>query len=41
MGPARSTYGGDEKCIRGFGGGNLGGRDHLEDPDEDGRIILR
>jgi len=41
MDPACSTYGGDEKCIRGFGGGNLREREHLEDPDDDGRIILR
>jgi hypothetical protein len=28
-------------CIHGFGGGNLREGDHLEDPDIDGRIILR
>ena len=27
--------------IQGFGWGNLGERDHLEDPGIDGRIILR
>jgi len=41
MNRARSTYGGEEKCMRGFGGGNLRKRDHLDDPGIDGRIILR
>ena len=36
-----STYGGEERRIQGFGGGNLRERDHLEDPGVDGRIILR
>jgi len=30
-----------ERCIEGFGGGNLREREHLEDPGVDGRIILR
>jgi len=30
-----------ERCIQGFGGGNLRERDHLEGPGVDVRIILR
>jgi hypothetical protein len=41
VGRACSTYGGDEKRIQGFGGGNMRGKSHLEDPGVDGRIILR
>jgi hypothetical protein len=41
MGGACSAYGREERHIGGFGGGNLRERDHLEEPDEDGRIILR
>jgi hypothetical protein len=41
MGGARSTYGGQEKCIQGFVGGNLSEGDHLEDPGIDGRVILK
>jgi hypothetical protein len=41
MGRARSAYGGEERCIRGLGGGNLRERAHLEDPGLDRRIILR
>ena len=33
-------YGGEEKRIQGFGGGNLMERDYLEYPVVDGRIIL-
>ena len=33
-------YGGEERHIQGFGGGNLRERDHLEDPGKDGPIIL-
>ena len=40
MGVACSTYGGDENCLPGFGGGKLMERDHLEEPGLDGRIIL-
>jgi len=41
MGRACSTYGEEERCIQGFGGGNLRERDHLGDPGVDGRIILK
>jgi len=41
MGGACSEYGGEERRIQGFGGGNLRGRDHLGDRGVDGRIILR
>jgi hypothetical protein len=34
-------YGGEERCIQGSDGGHLRERDHVEDPDIDGRIILR
>jgi len=40
MGGACSAYGGEERCILGFGGGNLRKKDHLEDPGVDGRIIF-
>jgi len=36
-----STYGGEEKSIQGFGGGNLKERDHLESPGIDERWISR
>ena len=36
-----STYGGEERPIQGFGGGNLREGDHLGDTGVDGRIILR
>ena len=35
-----SKYGREERCIQGFGG-EASERDHLEDLDLDGRIILR
>jgi len=41
MGGACSAYGGQERLIQGFGGGNLKEGDHLEYPDLNGRIILR
>jgi len=41
IGRACSTYGGQERCTQGCGGENLRERDHFEDPDVDGRIILR
>jgi len=41
MGGECSAYGGEERCIQGFGGGNMREGDHLGEPDVDGRIILR
>ena len=41
MSGACSTYGGEERSIKVFGGGSLRERDHLEDPCIDGRIIFR
>jgi hypothetical protein len=41
LGGACSRYGGQERCIQGFGGGDLMERDHFEDIGIDGRIILR
>jgi len=41
MGWACSTYGGQERCVQGFGGETWGERDHLEDPGIDGRILRR
>jgi len=32
-------YEGEERCIQGFGGGNLRERDHLGDPGIDGMIL--
>jgi hypothetical protein len=34
-------YGGQDRCIQGFGRGDPRERDHLEDIDVDGRIILK
>jgi hypothetical protein len=34
-------YGGQERCIQGFGGETLMERDHLEDLGIDWRIILK
>jgi hypothetical protein len=41
VGRACSAYGGEDRRIQGFDGGNLRLRDHMEDPGLDGRIILR
>ena len=41
MGGECSTYGGEERCIQGFGGETWGKKTTWEDPDIDGRIILR
>jgi hypothetical protein len=41
MGRTCGTYGGEERCIQGFSGGNLREGDHLEDPGVDGKIILK
>ena len=40
MGGACCTYGGRERCAQGFGRGNMKERDHWEDQDVDGSIIL-
>jgi len=40
IGGACSAYGAEERHIQGFGG-DFRERDHLGDPDVDGRIILR
>ena len=36
-----TRLGGEERYIQGFFGGELRERDHLQDPDVNGRIILR
>jgi hypothetical protein len=41
MGRTCGTYGGEERCIQGFSGGNLKEGDRLEDPGVDGRIMLK
>jgi len=41
MGGTCSAYGGEERCIQVLGWGNLRERDHLGNPDVDGKIILR
>jgi len=38
---ARSAYGGEMRCLKGFWWGNLREEDHLVDAGVDGRIILR
>ena len=40
MGGACNTFGGAERCIQGFLGGEVRERDHLEDLDIDRRIII-
>jgi len=40
MGGACGTCGEEERRIQGFGWGNLRERNHLGDPDIDGRLIL-
>jgi len=41
MGEACGAYGGGERCAQGSSWGNLRERDHWEDPDVDGRMVLR
>jgi hypothetical protein len=41
MGGECSTYGGEERCVQGFGWGDLRERDHWGDADADGRIIFK
>jgi hypothetical protein len=41
MDRACDTYGGEERCLQGFGGENPTGRGHLEDLGVDGRLILK
>ena len=41
MGRECGTCGLEERCIQGFGGGNLKERDYLEDLHVDGGIILK
>jgi len=41
MGWASSTYGVEERCIQGFGRGDLRERNNLGDQGVDGTIILR
>jgi hypothetical protein len=38
---ACSKYGGEDRCIQGCGGEKMTERDHFEDSDVDGGIILR
>jgi RAB protein geranylgeranyltransferase component A len=40
MDGACSTYGGEESCIQGWGGGNMTKCVYVEDQSVDGRIIL-
>jgi len=41
IGGACGTYERQERCLQGFGGGDLRGRDNMEDTDVDARIILQ
>jgi hypothetical protein len=41
MSRACSTYRGEKRCIQGFGGETLGKEITLEDPGENGRMILK
>jgi len=41
LGRACRTYGGGERCLQGSGGETLWERDHLGEPDVEGRIVLR
>jgi hypothetical protein len=41
MGCACSTYGGEQRCIKGFCGKTVRDRGHLGDPNVDVTIILR
>jgi hypothetical protein len=40
IGGACGMYGGEDRCIRSFDGGNMRERDHLEDLGVEGKIIL-
>jgi hypothetical protein len=41
IGDACSTYRGEKRCIQGFDGENLKGRDHLEDKGVRGTSVLK
>jgi len=41
MGRACGTYGVEGRCIQGFGGETPRGKDHVQDLDVDGKIILK
>jgi hypothetical protein len=41
IGGTCGTYERQERCIQGFGGGDLSERDNLEDTDVDSSIILQ
>ena len=41
MGGACSIYGGEDRCVQGFGGETQERGDHLEDPGIDGGVIIK